>query len=56
MNASIAAVLEYLDRVDPEAAEVARSRYGCLSPWSRELAAYGRAALSEGLRALRSRR
>jgi erythromycin esterase-like protein len=41
-------VLGYLDRVDPEAAQVARSRYGCLTPWSRELAAYGRASLSKG--------
>ncbi len=48
MNASIAAVLKYLDRVDPKAAEAARARYTCLSPWSREPAAYGRAALSEG--------
>jgi len=48
MNASIAAVLAYLDRVDPKAAEAARARYACLSPWSREPAAYGRAALSEG--------
>ena len=48
MNASMAAVLGYLDRVDPEAAQVARSRYGCLTPWSRELAAYGRASLSKG--------
>jgi putative phosphoribosyl transferase len=48
MTASIAAVLTYLDRVDPTAAEVARSRYACLSPWSREPAAYGRASLTEG--------
>jgi len=48
MNASIAAVLSYLDRIDPKAAEAARARYACLSPWSREPAAYGRAALSEG--------
>lgn len=48
MNASIAAVLKYLDRVDPKTAEAARVRYACLSPWSREPAAYGRAALSEG--------
>ncbi len=32
---SVRAVLGYLDRVDPEAAEVARERYGCLAPWSR---------------------
>jgi erythromycin esterase-like protein/predicted phosphoribosyltransferase/dienelactone hydrolase len=48
MTASIASVLTYLDRVDPKAAEAARTRYACLSPWSRELAAYGRASLTEG--------
>ena len=48
MTASIAAVLTYLDRVDTAAAEVARRRYACLSPWSREPAAYGRAALTHG--------
>ena len=48
MTASIAAVLAYLDRVDPRAAAEARSQYGCLAPWSRELAAYGRASLSKG--------
>lgn len=48
MTASMAAVLAYLDRVDPQAAELARGRYACLSPWSREPAAYGRASLTEG--------
>jgi erythromycin esterase-like protein/dienelactone hydrolase len=48
MTASIAAVLDYLDRVDPTAAAEARARYSCLAPWSRELAAYGRASLSKG--------
>lgn len=48
MTASIAAVLTYLDRVDPTAAAEARARYACLAPWSRELAAYGRASLSKG--------
>ena len=48
MNASIAAVVSYLDRVDRQAAAIARQRYACLSPWSREPAAYGRASLSEG--------
>lgn len=48
MTASIAAVLAYLDRMDPQAAELARRRYACLSPWSREPAAYGRASLTEG--------
>ena len=48
MNNSIAEVLKYLDRVDPEAAKVARARYACLAPWSQEPAAYGRAALTQG--------
>ena len=48
MTASISAVLTYLDRVDPDAAKIARTRYACLSPWSLEPAAYGRASLSEG--------
>ncbi|SEF76371.1 erythromycin esterase family protein [Jhaorihella thermophila] len=45
---SIHEVLAYLDRHDPQAAAQARRRYGCLAPWSREPAAYGRAALSRG--------
>ena len=48
MNASISAVVEYLDRFDPEAAQVARERYGCLTPWQRDPATYGRAALTTG--------
>ena len=45
LGASIASVLDYLDRVDPEAARTARRRYGCLTPWQDEPAAYGRAVL-----------
>src|SRR6185312_12385830 len=48
LSASIRAVLDYLDRVDPEAASVARERYGCLTPWAKEPQAYGRMALSSG--------
>jgi protein-L-isoaspartate(D-aspartate) O-methyltransferase len=40
------AVLTYLDRVDPGAAEAARHRYGCLTPWEDDPAAYGHAATS----------
>lgn len=43
---SIASVLRYLQSVDPEAAQVARLRYGCLTPWERDPALYGRAALT----------
>jgi protein-L-isoaspartate(D-aspartate) O-methyltransferase len=48
MSGSIEAVLAYLDDHDPEAAAVARERYGCLTPWQAEPATYGRAALSSG--------
>lgn len=46
LSGSIAAVLGYLDRIDPEAARVARERYGCLTPWQKDPAVYGRAVLS----------
>lgn len=45
LYASIGEVLRYLQERDPEAAQVARLRYGCLSPWERDPALYGRAAL-----------
>jgi protein-L-isoaspartate(D-aspartate) O-methyltransferase len=51
MSGSIAAVLAYLDRVDPEAAKVARERYGCLTPWQKEPSTYGRAILRSRYRA-----
>ena len=46
LSGSIAAVLDYLSRVDPEAARIARERYGCLTPWQKDPAVYGRAVLS----------
>ena len=46
MFTSIAAVLAYLDDVDPDAARVARARYGTLTPWQKDPAAYGRAVLA----------
>lgn len=48
LGASMDAVLAYLDDVDPEAAAVARERYGCLTPWQRSPEVYGRAALRPG--------
>ena len=48
LGASIAAVLDYLDKVDPEAARIARERYGCLAPWRADPVRYGRMALSRG--------
>ncbi|MEE4282972.1 MAG: protein-L-isoaspartate(D-aspartate) O-methyltransferase [Pseudomonadales bacterium] len=46
MYTSVQAVLQYLDDRDPELAAVARVRYGCLSPWEADPAAYGHAAVT----------
>jgi protein-L-isoaspartate(D-aspartate) O-methyltransferase len=43
---SIRSVLNYLDEVDPQSARIARERYGCLTPWQRDPATYGHAALT----------
>jgi len=50
MRGAIAAVLAYLDKVDPEAASTARERYACLTPWQHEPSSYGRAVLTAGYR------
>jgi protein-L-isoaspartate(D-aspartate) O-methyltransferase len=50
LYSSIRAVLEYLDDVDPQAAALARHRYGCLTPWQSDPATYGRAALAGSYR------
>lgn len=47
---SVRVVLDYLDTVDPALASIARERYGCLSPWEADPAAYGRAALTGAYR------
>jgi len=47
LSGSIAAVLGYLEQIDPAAAEVARERYACLMPWQKDPAVYGRAMLSQ---------
>jgi protein-L-isoaspartate(D-aspartate) O-methyltransferase len=43
---SIQSVLDYLDTVDPKTAEVARRRYGCLTPWQSDPVVYGHATLT----------
>jgi protein-L-isoaspartate(D-aspartate) O-methyltransferase len=48
LGGSIRAVIDYLDEVDPEAAAIARERYGCLAPWRDNPQGYGRMAISEG--------
>jgi protein-L-isoaspartate(D-aspartate) O-methyltransferase len=46
LGASIATVLDYLDRTDPESARAARERYGCLTPWQSDPSTYGRAVIT----------
>ena len=48
---SIEAVLSYLDKVDPETAEVARTRYSCLMPWSDDLGMYSRVTMTKQYKA-----
>lgn len=43
---SVGAVIGYLRDVDPDLALIAQHRYGCLSPWEADPAAYGHAALT----------
>lgn len=48
LRSSIAAVLAYLDRVDPNGAKSARQRYGCLTPWQSDPSSYGVIGLAGG--------
>lgn len=47
LYSSIEAVLDYLQKVDPKTAEIARDRYSCLMPWANDPALYGRAVMTE---------
>lgn len=42
---SASLVIAYLEEIDPELAQIARTRYGCLTPWQEDPAAYGQTAL-----------
>jgi erythromycin esterase-like protein len=44
LHASIEAILKYLDKVDPDAARRARSRYGCFDHYGEDTQSYGYAA------------
>ena len=48
LSGSMRAVIDYLESVDAEAAQIARARYACLKPWSREPQDYGRMAMTTG--------
>jgi erythromycin esterase-like protein len=48
LSGSISAVIDFLDKEDPELARLAHKRYGCLDPWAENPAIYGRHSLLEG--------
>ena len=48
LGASIRAVIDFLDKEDPELGRLAHRRYGCLDPWAEDPALYGRHSLLEG--------
>jgi erythromycin esterase-like protein len=48
LSASMRAVIDFLEKEDPELARLASRRYGCLEPWADNPAAYGRHSLVEG--------
>ncbi|KAF9272507.1 hypothetical protein BGZ68_002352, partial [Mortierella alpina] len=48
LGASIRAVIDYLDKVNPDAARDARKRYGCMQPWIENPAQYGLVSLKLG--------
>jgi len=50
LYSSIEVVLKYLDQVDPQTAEVARTRYGCLMPWVNDPGMYGRVTITRRYR------
>ena len=50
MYSSMEAVLNYLEKVDPETAEVARLRYGCLMPWASDPAMYAQVTITRQYR------
>jgi erythromycin esterase-like protein len=48
LSSSMRAVIDFLEREDPEAAKIAKRRYGCLEPWAEDPQSYGRMAMFEG--------
>lgn len=50
MGSSIDAVLAYLDKVDPHTAEIARTRYACLMPWTNDPSLYAQVNINKKFR------
>lgn len=48
LSGSMRAVIDFLEKKDPELARMAHKRYGCLEPWEERPQLYGRNALLEG--------
>jgi erythromycin esterase-like protein len=48
LSGSMRAVIDFLEKEDPELARLAHRRYGCLEPWADDPALYGRHSLLEG--------
>jgi erythromycin esterase-like protein len=48
LSGSMQAVIDFLDKEDPDLARLAHRRYGCLEPWAEQPQLYGRNALLEG--------
>lgn len=50
LHTSIDAVIRYLEDIDPPSAELARDRFGCLTPWESDPLTYGRLVTSGRMR------
>src|SRR5690348_7031431 len=48
LSGSMRAVIDFLEKEDPDLAALAHRRYGCLDPWAEDPAIYGRHSLLEG--------
>jgi erythromycin esterase-like protein len=48
LSGSMRAVIDFLQKEDPDLAALAHRRYGCLDPWAEDPALYGRHSLLEG--------
>jgi erythromycin esterase-like protein len=48
LSAAMQAVIDFLNKEDPELARLAHRRYGCLEPWAENPQVYGRYSLIEG--------
>lgn len=50
LYSSLQEVIDYLKKVDPELAEIAKSRYGCLMPWAQDPQVYSSLFVTDSYR------